>query len=194
MCVPAVLCALAVWRHNKKTDAELLLFSGYDITSPGPSPKVYFKHWKQHVVWPLHPMFFIPDSMADISIIFFWLLLLLLSESLYQFNSTPEPRIYLDHEGNRKGDIIPSWGQPNTRVHTVLSRRRARQGHGEGDVHWQMPLSCLSEPERSWVKKTTQDPGGWVHTDARIDTRRGNQSFGITRPDYQWHSETTRHR
>jgi hypothetical protein len=25
--------------------------------------------------------------------------------------------MYLDHEGNRKGDISPSWGQPNTRVH-----------------------------------------------------------------------------
>jgi len=42
--------------------------------------------------------------------------------------------MYLDHEGNRKGDISPSWGQPDTRVHTVLSRRRARQGPGERDV------------------------------------------------------------
>jgi len=41
--------------------------------------------------------------------------------------------MYPDHEGNRTGDISPSWGQPNTRVHTALSRRRARQGPGEGD-------------------------------------------------------------
>jgi len=34
--------------------------------------------------------------------------------------------------------------QPNTRVHTVLSRRRARQGPREGDV--QMLLLCLAEP------------------------------------------------
>jgi len=58
---------------------------------------------------------------------------LLLLLSLYEFNSTPAPRMYLDHEGNRKYDISPSWGQPNTRVHTTLSRRRARQGPGEGD-------------------------------------------------------------
>ena len=51
--------------------------------------------------------------------------------------------MYLDHEGNRIGDISLSWGQPNTRVHTILSRRRARQGPGEGDV--QMPISCLPE-------------------------------------------------
>jgi len=52
--------------------------------------------------------------------------------------------MYLDHEGNHKGDISPSWGQANTRVHTVLSRRRTRQGPGEGDV--QMQFSCLPEP------------------------------------------------
>ena len=69
---------------------------------------------------------------------------LLLLLSLYSFNSTPEPRMYLDHGGTRKGDISPSWGQPNMRVHTVLSRRRARQGPGERDV--QMPLSCLPGP------------------------------------------------
>jgi len=32
--------------------------------------------------------------------------LLLLSP--YQFNSTPEPRMYPDHEWNRKGDLSPS--------------------------------------------------------------------------------------
>jgi len=32
-----------------------------------------------------------------------------------------------------------------------------------------------------------------VHANAHIDTRRGNQSFRIARPDY-WRSETTRHR
>jgi len=61
---------------------------------------------------------------------------------LIQLN--PRAQNYLDHEGNRTGDISPSWGQPNTRVHTVLSKRRARQGPGEGVV--QMPLSCLPEP------------------------------------------------
>ena len=39
----------------------------------------------------------------------------------------------LDHEGIRKGNISPSWGQPNTRVQTVLSTRRAREGPGEGE-------------------------------------------------------------
>jgi len=52
--------------------------------------------------------------------------------------------MYLDDAGNRTGNISPSWGHPNTRVHTVLSRRRSRQGPGEGDV--QMPLSYLPEP------------------------------------------------
>jgi len=42
--------------------------------------------------------------------------------SLYQFNSTPEPRMYLHHERNRTGDISPSWGQPNTKVHTCTFR------------------------------------------------------------------------
>jgi len=32
----------------------------------------------------------------------------LLLLSLLLFNPTPEPRMYLDHEGNRKGDISPS--------------------------------------------------------------------------------------
>jgi len=41
--------------------------------------------------------------------------------------------MYPDHEGNHKCNISLSWGQPNTRVHTALSRRRARQGPGEGD-------------------------------------------------------------
>jgi len=41
---------------------------------------------------------------------------LLLLLSLYEFNSTPEPRMYPHYEGNRIGDISPSWGQPNTRV------------------------------------------------------------------------------
>jgi len=41
--------------------------------------------------------------------------------------------MYLDHDGNRQGDISPSGGQPKTRVHTALSRRRAQQGPGEGD-------------------------------------------------------------
>jgi len=56
----------------------------------------------------------------------------------------PTPQCIWDHEGNRKGDMSSSWGQPNTRVHTVLSRRCAHRGPGEGDV--QMPLSCLPEP------------------------------------------------
>jgi len=34
---------------------------------------------------------------------------LLLSSSVFLFNSIPEPRMYLDHEGNCKGDISPSW-------------------------------------------------------------------------------------
>jgi len=29
--------------------------------------------------------------------------------------------MYLDHEGNRKGDISPSWGQPNTRIQSVIT-------------------------------------------------------------------------
>ena len=66
--------------------------------------------------------------------------------------------MYLDHEGNRTGDTSPSWGQPNTRVHTVLSRRRARQGPGEWDV--QMPLSCLPEPYKSWKTKLNTPWGG----------------------------------
>jgi len=45
------------------------------------------------------------------------MLLLLLLLSLYQFNSTPEPRMYPDHEGNCEGDVSPSLGQPNKRVH-----------------------------------------------------------------------------
>ena len=30
-------------------------------------------------------------------------------------------RMYLNHEGNRKGDVSQSWGQPNTRVHIQYS-------------------------------------------------------------------------
>jgi len=45
---------------------------------------------------------------------------LLLLLSLYWFNSTPEPRMYRDHEGNRKGDISPSWGQ----VFTLISEKK----------------------------------------------------------------------
>jgi len=62
-------------------------------------------------------------------------LLLLLLLSLYWFNSTPEPRMYLDHERNCTGDISPSWGQPNTKVYTVLSRRRARPQRWAHVVH-----------------------------------------------------------
>jgi len=52
-------------------------------------------------VWdaPIFPLFFRPD---------FTLSTALLLLSLYYFNSTPEPRMYLDHEGNCKGDISPS--------------------------------------------------------------------------------------
>jgi len=32
----------------------------------------------------------------------------LLLLSLYKFNSIPKPRMYLDHEGDRTGDISPS--------------------------------------------------------------------------------------
>jgi len=35
---------------------------------------------------------------------------LLLLLSLYWFKSIPKPRMYLDHEGKRIGDISPSWG------------------------------------------------------------------------------------
>jgi len=41
----------------------------------------------------------------------------LLLLTLYKLKSTPKSRMYLDHEGNCKGKISPSWGQPNTRVH-----------------------------------------------------------------------------
>jgi len=40
--------------------------------------------------------------------------------------------MYLNHEGNRKGDISPSCGQPNTRVHiyTVEAPRMPRSRGG----------------------------------------------------------------
>ena len=48
----------------------------------------------------------------------------------HQFNSSPEPNMYLDYKGNRTGDISPSWDQPNTRVHIraieVLHMPRSR--------------------------------------------------------------------
>ena len=53
--------------------------------------------------------------------------------------------MYLDHEGNRTGDISPTWGQPNTKVHTALSRRHVRQGPGE------MLSMLLSANPNRWV-------------------------------------------
>jgi len=48
--------------------------------------------------------------------------------------------MYLDHEGNRKGDKSPSWGQPNTRVHirtieTLCTPRSRGGGRHEYSFH-----------------------------------------------------------
>jgi len=86
--------------------------------------------------------------------------------SLYSFNSTPEPRMYLDHEGNRKVDISPSWGQPNTRVHIhTIEAPHTLRSWGVG----RMPLSCLPETRRSWAREDhagpaeCEDASLWMH-------------------------------
>jgi len=89
---------------------------------------------------PLHTIKFIPDSESDTLLL---LLVSLLTE--LEFNSTSELRMYLAHEGNRKGNISPSWGQPDTRVHIrTVSRRRARQGPGRWK--WNTQLEWVIKP------------------------------------------------
>jgi len=52
--------------------------------------------------------------------------------SLYLDHEGNRTGMYLDHEGNRTGDISPSWGQPNTRVHsrTIEAQRTPRPRGG----------------------------------------------------------------
>ena len=76
------------------------------------------------------------------------------SLSLYSFNTTPEPRMYLDREGNCIGNISPSWGQPNTRGISAQLSRHARQGPGSGTVR--MALSYLPEHDDPGRGKTTR--------------------------------------
>jgi len=96
---------------------------------------------------------------------------------LYQFKSTPEPRMYLDHEGNRTGDFRPSWGQPNTRVHirTIEAPRTPRSRGGE---RYECHFHASQKHEHPGQGKTTQAPP------------RTTRTTRAPRPDY-WRSETT---
>jgi len=98
--------------------------------------------------------------------------ILLLLLSLYSFNSTPEPRMYSKHEGNRTGGFILSWGQPNKRVHIrTIEAPRTPRSWGGGRYE-----------SRSHASQKHEDPGGGKTTRAPPRTTDVARQHDTCRP------------
>ena len=58
--------------------------------------------------------------------------------------------MYLQHEGNSTGDISPSWGQPNTRVHIhIIEAPRTPRSRGMGRGRAASKGALAPEPPRA---------------------------------------------
>ena len=98
----------------------------------------------------------------------------------------------------RAQNVSRPWREPHRRFKSVLRSTKLESPHRTIEAP-RMPRSwgggrtnAVFMPPRTIKILGPRGPRR-VHANAHIDTRRGNQSFRITRPDY-WRGETTRHR
>ena len=92
--------------------------------------------------------------------------------------------MYLDHEGNCTADISPSWGQPNTRVHTAPLRDCA------GSPNNRAPAERNLSFVLSWVSKI-QPKHQMSHLGPKNLSRTGVlPSLWQTQPDPQQEGKT----